>query len=97
MATCLLIACGDDDSTAVVDAGPSDAALAGPPRCGNGVGEGDELCDGRDLRGQTCNSASLGQLPEGKLACRSDCNFDVSGCSGSEDGGSEDGGGEDGG
>ena len=49
------------------------------PRCGNGVMEGEESCDGTDLGGATCES--LGRYG-GDLACFSECTFDFSGCGG---------------
>ena len=47
-------------------------------QCGNGVAQGDEVCDGEDLRGTTCTD--LGFLV-GVLACSPDCSqYDASGC-----------------
>jgi len=46
--------------------------------CGNGVVNYDEDCDGADLNEETC--ISLG-ADVGQLACRSDCTFDLEGCS----------------
>jgi hypothetical protein len=91
----LLAACGDDDSAFTPrDGSPIDAA-SGPANCGDGIAEEDELCDGKQLRSQTCNSATLGAMPGGTLACKSDCTFDVSACSGAEDdGGADDAGAE---
>nr|MBI4156636.1 hypothetical protein [Candidatus Woesearchaeota archaeon] len=46
--------------------------------CGNGIREGNEVCDGSDLGGNTCTS--LGYL-QGQLKCQSNCvAFDTSGC-----------------
>ncbi len=47
------------------------------PRCGDGVRQGSEACDGKDLDGASC--ASLG-FSGGPLACGSDCTLDESGC-----------------
>lgn len=48
------------------------------PICGNGVTEGDEVCDGEDLGGETCESLGL---IGGTLLCRDDCTgYDVSRC-----------------
>jgi hypothetical protein len=91
--------CGDDDSGNKAtdggsDGGKSDAAATdGGGKCGNGVAEGDELCDGKDLRSQTCNSATQGVMSGGTLKCKSDCTFDVGMCTGEKDGGGEDDGG----
>lgn len=54
---------------------PPDAAVA---VCGDGVAEGDEACDGADLRGQTC--ASLGLGAGDGLVCGADCQLDGSAC-----------------
>jgi hypothetical protein len=46
--------------------------------CGNDVIEGDEVCDGSDLGGETCQSQGF---DGGTLACNGDCQgFDTSGC-----------------
>jgi hypothetical protein len=45
--------------------------------CGNNAAEGTEVCDGSDLRGQTCE---LVGLEPGTLGCLSGCVFDTSGC-----------------
>jgi len=46
--------------------------------CGNGIREGNEVCDGSDLGGNTCSS--LGYL-QGQIKCQSNCvAFDTSGC-----------------
>lgn len=45
--------------------------------CGDGVRNGLEDCDGRDLGGATCASTGL---YSGTLACRGNCRFDVTGC-----------------
>ncbi len=41
------------------------------PRCGDGVIEGDEVCDSTNLAGETCDSIS-GE-PNGDLRCAEDC------------------------
>lgn len=52
------------------------------PLCGNGEIDGNELCDGPELQGQTCQSLGLG-FDGGELACRSSCyGWDVAGCTG---------------
>lgn len=54
------------------------AADAGPASCGNGQVSAKELCDGANLRGQTCESLGFNG---GTLACSPTCQaFDTSGC-----------------
>jgi hypothetical protein len=48
--------------------------------CGDGIAEGTEECDTADLRGETCNTATFGALPNGTLGCYGDCTLDVSNC-----------------
>lgn len=92
--------CGDDDSGNSSDGGKLDASTdnggAGDAMCGNGVAQGVELCDGNDLRFQTCTSATHGVMSRGTLACKPDCTFDVSNCTG-EGGGAGSGNRSDGG
>lgn len=46
--------------------------------CGNGIVEGEEVCDGDDLRGETCESLGL---EDGVLKCRTNCfGFDATNC-----------------
>lgn len=47
------------------------------PTCGDGVAECNEICDGADLNGSTCDS--LGYAG-GTLACGATCTFNTSGC-----------------
>ena len=52
------------------------------PSCGNGFIEGNEVCDGDDLGGETCESQGY---DAGVLACLSDCSgFDTSSCVGTD-------------
>jgi hypothetical protein len=51
--------------------------------CGNGVIEGDEVCDGADLGGASCASVG-GGFTGGELACSTECELDTSGCTSSE-------------
>jgi cysteine-rich repeat protein len=46
--------------------------------CGDGVVNGSELCDGKELSGETC--LGLGYGP-GALGCKASCQFDVTACS----------------
>ena len=46
--------------------------------CGDGLLEGEEVCDGTNLGGQTCESMGFS---EGTLECAGDCRaFDIAGC-----------------
>ena len=57
-----------------------ESGCSGHPVCGDGVIEGNEVCDGGALGGESC--VTRGYL-EGSLACAEDCkSFDESGCSG---------------
>jgi hypothetical protein len=62
----------DDGATSTVD---DDTSV--PPGCGDGIVDGDEECDGRNLGGADC--ASVGFF-DGVLACSSGCTFDTSDC-----------------
>jgi hypothetical protein len=48
--------------------------------CGDGVVNGIEGCDGRDLGGKTC--VDFGSTDTAGLACTADCTLDKSGCNG---------------
>lgn len=49
--------------------------------CGDGdVDSSVEDCDGRDLNGATCATATSGRRPLGRLACDESCSFDTSSC-----------------
>lgn len=66
----LQIDCADPDCAADVVACPL-------PACGDGDANGDEDCDGDDLRGRSC--IELGAGDSGTLVCDR-CRFDTSGC-----------------
>jgi alpha-tubulin suppressor-like RCC1 family protein len=66
------------------EASDDDGATDTGPGCGNGVLEGDEVCDGLALGGASCES--LGYTT-GTLACTPGCLFDETGCSSSCDNG----------
>jgi hypothetical protein len=52
----------------------------GTPTCGDGIAEGEEVCDGDDLAGISCETLDL---TGGTLACNPDCaSFDTTGCRG---------------
>src|ERR1051326_7026206 len=57
-----------------------------PGACGNGTVEtaAGEVCDGANLAGATCASATMGAMSSGNLGCSSDCrSFVTSTCTGS--------------
>ncbi|WAS93672.1 lamin tail domain-containing protein [Nannocystis punicea] len=65
------------DEPQVTSEGPGAASV-----CGDGVVEGDELCDGAEVGGMSCADVDPGFV--GPLNCASDClSFDVSECEGS--------------
>ena len=81
LAASSLGACGSDSSNAT---------------CGNNAVEGSEQCDGTDLHGGTCQSATMNPNSTGMLACNvMTCQFDLSHCTG-VGGGSGTGGGPNG-
>lgn len=49
-------------------------------RCGNGIIEPGEECDGPNLDEQTCVTATMGAFTAGMLSCTSSCRLDLSGC-----------------
>jgi len=53
-----------------------------PKRCGNGLLDPEEQCDGTNLNGNTCMELDP-ERPFGTLRCEADCTYDSSGCSGS--------------
>ncbi len=54
------------------------SCIQGQASCGDGLVNGDEVCDGTDLSDATCQSEGFG---EGPLACADDClSFDTTGC-----------------
>jgi hypothetical protein len=58
----------------------------GEPSCGNGAIDSPEQCDGANLNGETCATATMNALPNGTLACSPTCTLDTSGCSGADAG-----------
>lgn len=73
---------GGSGGTGAQGGGGSGGGGAGTPSpivCGDGVVEGDELCDGENFDGQTC--ASFG-LPPSKLLCYGDCTLNAAFCGG---------------
>jgi hypothetical protein len=49
-----------------------------PPTCGDGVAQGDEACDGADLRGSTCSDVPWAN--GSGLACTEECELDATAC-----------------
>lgn len=77
---------GSDDTSAATGSGETTAAMGSsesgdvPPEmmCGNGLLEGNEVCDGADFGGRTC--AEFGG--NGTLSCNSDCTLNATMCGG---------------
>lgn len=67
------VGCGGHNSGTHDDSGTNENIA----RCGNGVREPGEACDGADLGGETCQL--LGR-PGGTLACGDDCTLELSRC-----------------
>jgi hypothetical protein len=66
---------GDGD-TGDGDTGDGDGDT-GEPVCGNGIREGNEVCDGMDLDDMTCADHGFGG---GMLMCDDSCNLDMTPC-----------------
>ena len=78
-------ASGTGDTTSADETGSSESdsdsdsdSDTNGPRCGDGVADGDEACDGRDLKGATCESEGF---DGGTLSCSRGCELDLSQCS----------------
>lgn len=54
----------------------------GSTTCGNGTIDTGEVCDGTNLGGRNCDTATSGAQPSGVLSCSSTCTFNLSGCTG---------------
>jgi hypothetical protein len=66
--------CGDDDGGGNINVNQNDNS----PGCGNGVREGDEVCDGADVGAETCEARGF---HGGMLGCGGDCSgYDESNC-----------------
>ena len=65
--TAAMASCGSDET-------------APATTCGNGIAEGDEPCDGLDLRNQTC--ATYGPNATAPLSCMANCILNTSACGG---------------
>lgn len=55
------------------------ACTSSVPRCGDGVLQAPEVCDGAELGGLSCGALSLGS---GTLTCAPTCTIDATGCGG---------------
>lgn len=72
----------DDDGDGAIDCEDPDCQGSPVcPRCGDGVVDSQEQCDGTDLSGETCASQGF---EWGELGCLPDCRFDHSWCRRSE-------------
>lgn len=72
-----------ENSTGVSDETGSTGDTAIPDGCGDGEAQGEEECDGLDLRGAECtafDAPANGNYSGGQLACNDDCTFDLSSC-----------------
>ena len=69
--------------TAATDTAATEATGAGEAVCGDGLREGEEVCDGDDLGGHSC--ASEGFVDGGEMSCTDTCTLDVSGCAACQD------------
>lgn len=58
------------DSTSSVETTDPGGSSGGPPQCGNGIVEGDEVCDGEDFAEISCASQGF---DEGDLICSPNC------------------------
>ena len=68
--------CGTCDKVCAVASG-STCVKGNCTVCGDGVAAGNEQCDKGDLNGRTCLQVGFNG---GKLACKLDCSYDLSGC-----------------
>jgi len=80
-------AVGDGKQTCVRGKLSPCVCSAGSPFCGNNIAEGSELCDGADIRGETCGTVTMLALPNGPLRCAANCIFDTAACFGGGTGG----------
>src|SRR5580704_10397845 len=79
VASCTNHADGDPCNVGVGGSGMCQNGLCIVGRCGDGMINGIEECDGSDLGGKTC--LDFNATTPGGLACGSDCTFDPTGCS----------------
>lgn len=86
-AAVLVVACGgvvNEGNDRAADGGrttPRDAAVISHPTCGNGRIDPGEVCDGKNLAGNTCESATMNTRRVGTLGCSASCtSFVTTGC-----------------
>lgn len=78
--TCGPAGCTGGSCTAGQTQCVNDPSCTDGGQCDNdGIKDAGEQCDGSDLAGATCESLGYGT---GNLGCKTDCTFDMSGCSG---------------
>lgn len=68
------------DSTTGTTADTTSDTTMGGPVCGDNKAEGDEVCDGSDLQGETCKSVSGGKWGGGSLGCNKCMSFNDTKC-----------------
>ncbi|MGM0597400.1 MAG: hypothetical protein ACQES9_10220, partial [Myxococcota bacterium] len=74
-----LVACDDDSGN-----NENNVNNINNAECGNGIIEGDEVCDGTNL-GDTTSCSDLEGFTGGELACDENCmDYDVSACTSSQ-------------
>lgn len=74
---------GGAGSAASAMAAPGGGPVRRPPGsgyCGDGIKNGDELCDRYDFGGETCQTATMSSSMTGSLHCTTSCTLDLTGC-----------------
>ncbi|MEO0814936.1 MAG: hypothetical protein AAFY60_18895, partial [Myxococcota bacterium] len=74
MGMCILAsACASNEDPSESESGDESTRV---PRCGDGILDAGEICEGFELRGATCLSEGF---DSGALSCSADCTLDTSG------------------
>jgi len=72
----------DNDGDGAIDCDDSgcryNGACTANPTCGNGVLDDDEMCDGAELNGESCETQVVGTT--GTLTCNIDCTYNTASC-----------------